>query len=203
MNKLLTIIIAIFCLTVMIGLLPVRGEAEIYDSVIRLHVLANSDSEEDQALKLKVRDALLAASAEFVFECDDIEEAKTVFCENMAYMQLVAERCVEENGYSYPVTVELGEERYPTRNYEGFCFPSGEYLSLRVKIGDAEGKNWWCVLFPPMCMSVATKYSSLSAADALINIGFTSEQYKLITESDNSTYKIRFKILESFESVLS
>ena len=93
--------------------------------------------------------------------------------------------------------VELGEEEYPTKNYESFCFPSGSYVSLRVLIGDAEGQNWWCVLFPPLCLSAATDKSSTE--DAFIAVGLTQEQYKVITETDDTTYEVRFKILEGIE----
>ena len=203
MNKILTVVVAIFVLTLTLGFLPIRGEAQIYDNVIRLHVLANSDSEEDQALKLCVRDAILEATAEMTLTCDKIEDAELLFSEKIDYITDVARTCIAENGYSYDVSVELSEELYPTRNYDAFCFPSGEYLSLQVKIGDAKGQNWWCVLFPPMCLSAASKTSTATASDALINIGFTSEQYKLITESDNMTYTVRFKILETFEKALA
>ncbi len=197
MKNLLTVAVCIVFLFIVIGLLPIHGESEIYDSVVRLHVLANSDSEEDQLLKLKVRDSVLSSSAEILKDCDSREDAISAINENIDKLENAARETVIAEGYDYSVRVELGEESYPTRNYEACCFPSGKYVSLRVLIGDAEGQNWWCVLFPPMCLSAATERSE--AEDAFISVGLSSEQYKIITETDNPKYEIRFKILEALE----
>ncbi len=197
MKNILTIVICIATIFTVTSLLPIHGEDKIYDSVVRLHVLANSDSEEDQALKLKVRDSVLAASADILSECASIEEAINKINEEIDTITRAAELTVRAEGYDYSVTVELGEEEYPTKNYESFCFPSGKYVSLRVLIGDAEGQNWWCVLFPPLCMSAATDKNS--AEDAFIAVGLTDDQYKIITETDGSVYEVRFKVLETIE----
>jgi len=203
MSKILTLTIALFSLLIFIGLLPVHGEDDIYDNVIRLHVIANSDSKEDQELKLKVRDEVLKVTSGFAKDAQSFDEAKLSFEKELSKIREAAGRCVIENGYSYPIVAQLTRERYPRKNYDTFCFPSGEYMSLQIKIGEAEGQNWWCVVFPPMCMSAASIYQSLSAEDALIQIGFSSEQYKIITESENATYRVRFKILEAIESALA
>ena len=200
MNKLLTVI-AVFCVAVLLTfLLPTHGEAEVYDNVIRLHVIANSNSEEDQSLKLKVRDAVLAAANGISVDTSDVKEARMIFEQNIDVLKASAEKCIMDEGYFYNVSVCLTEESYPTKNYESLCFPAGEYLSLQVKIGDAVGENWWCVLFPPLCMSVATE---MTAADALINVGFSSEQYKIITDTSKASYTVRFKILETIENVIN
>ena len=196
MKFLLTFSICI-CLTFMIlSLLPVHGESEIYSSVLRLHVLANSDSEEDQALKLKVRDSVLECSSNLTKNCKSISEAEKMIKENGKAIRKAAQDRVIAEGYDYPVSVELGIEEYPTRDYNSLCFPAGKYLSLRVKIGDAEGKNWWCVLFPPMCLSAASKSES---EDAFISVGLNPDQYQIITETDDVKYNVRFKILETIE----
>ncbi len=197
MKNLFTVVACILFIFIFIGLMPVHGETEIYDSVVRLHVLANSDTEEDQALKLKVRDAVLECSAEMLDGCTTREDAIRIISDNIDTLEATAAQTVTDEGYTYPVRVALGEEEYPTKNYESFCFPSGSYVSLRVLIGDAEGQNWWCVLFPPLCLSAATDKSS--AEDAFIAVGLTDEQYKVITETDNTTYEVRFKILETLE----
>jgi stage II sporulation protein R len=108
---------------------------------------------------------------------------------------------VNEQGYDYPVSVLLGKEEYPTRSYENCCFPGGTYVSLRVCIGEAEGQNWWCVLFPPLCLSAASANDDQSNEDAFISVGLTGEQYRVITETDNVKYRIRFKILESVQGL--
>ncbi|MBE6538160.1 MAG: stage II sporulation protein R [Ruminococcaceae bacterium] len=207
-KKAFTVLLIAVSLTLVIGLIPIHGEHEIYDSVVRLHVLANSDSEEDQNLKLLVRDDIIALTNTLLAGCTTREEALTVISENLDLYSLTAEKTLRKNGSDYSVSISLGEEYYPTRVYEGSAFPGGEYVSLQIKIGEAEGKNWWCVLFPPICLSVAggaanEKKNELEGA--FIAAGLTPEQYRIITETENDgatgKYKIRFKILEIFEEI--
>lgn len=189
------LIVCIICIAVVFAVtcLPVHGEEEIYSSVLRLHVIANSDSEEDQALKLAVRDKVLEASAAATADCQSRDEAREALEGALDSIEAAALSVIAEQGYGYGVSVALGEEYYPTKEYESCTFPEGEYLSLRVIIGDGEGQNWWCCLFPPLCLSSAT---SVQNEDAFISVGLTSEQYKIITETDTPRYKVRFKILE-------
>ncbi len=179
----------------LLWVLPVHGEEKIYDNVIRLHVLANSDSEEDQNIKLAVRDEVARLTGELTAGCDSIEVAEEKLAQNLDKIKKCAENKLAALGCSLPVSVELGRENYPTKAYEEICFPAGEYSrSLRVNIGAAEGQNWWCVLFPQLCLGAAT---AKDAEDAFISVGFTPEQYKIITETDEPTYRLRFKILEA------
>ncbi len=124
---------------------------DISDNVLRLHVLANSDSEQDQTLKLKVRDRVLAETNLILENCETRQDAENSIAENMDRLSQVAVNCVWENGYDYPVTVRMENIYFPTRTYEGGSLPAGVYKALRVEIGKAEGKNWWCVLFPQLC----------------------------------------------------
>ena len=192
------IIVLLICLMAL-SFLPVHGEGEVYDTVVRLHVLANSDTEEDQALKLKVRDAILDATAPLVENCTTQDEAVGILNSHLADLEDTAAAIVESEGYDYPVTVLLGKEDYPTRTYEACAFPAGTYVSLRVCIGDAEGQNWWCCLFPPLCLSAATAKSEQDNEDAFIQVGLTKDQYGIITETGKTKYKVRFKILEVLE----
>ncbi len=180
-------------------MLPVRGEEEIYENVVRLHVLANSDSEEDQALKLKVRDAILERTVPLLSDCRSQEDACRLLEEHKGELQEIAEGVIRQEGYDYPVSILLGEEAYPERDYDSVCFPSGEYTSLRVCIGEAEGQNWWCCLFPPLCLG-SSSVSSDSAEDAFISVGLTPSQYKIITQTEKPVYRVRFKFLEIFQS---
>ncbi|MBQ8850356.1 MAG: stage II sporulation protein R [Clostridia bacterium] len=199
MQRSTTVIAVICCLFLFLGLMPVHGESEIYDSVLRLHVIANSDSDEDQELKLKVRDALLQKSETLFGDCATREEAIKKTAENLKLLKAEAAEVIRSEGYTYEVSVELGEEVYPTKNYEEFCFPSGSYMSLRIIIGNGEGQNWWCVLFPPMCLSAA---STPDPEDAFISVGLSKEQYGIITETEYPTYNVRFRILEVIEETL-
>ena len=192
--------IAILCAVALVSLfllsfLPVHGEAEIYDSVLRLHVIANSDSELDQSLKLKVRDSVALLVAELTADCRDLDSTCARVAENLDRIKQVARQTLDEQGCDLPVTAELGLEKYPTKSYESVCFPAGEYRSLQIKIGEAEGRNWWCVLFPDLCLGAA---SSRDAEDAFIAAGLTPEQYRVVTRTEEPRYRLRFKILEAF-----
>lgn len=194
-KRILTLAIFAAILLLVVGLLPVHGEEEIYDKVVRLHVLANSDSEEDQAVKLKVRDAILAITVPLLQNCETKEEAVTLLEENQTLFVEAAQAVLQEEGFDDTVSIEMGLEDYPTRTYDSLCFPAGEYISMRVSLGTGEGQNWWCCLFPPLCLGAATVRDE-DAEDACISVGFTPTQYKIITESDKPVYRARFKILE-------
>lgn len=194
MKRMLGFLCAVMLLCGAFVLLPVHGESEIYDSVIRLHVLANSDSDEDQQLKLLVRDEVLATTSVLLKDVKTREEAAVVLRDRLGEIRAVAERVLRQQGSEYAVAVSLGQETYPTREYEQLAFPAGEYLSLRVMIGEAEGQNWWCVLFPPLCLSAAT--TKAEAEEAFLAAGLTEAQYRIITDSENGKYRLRFKILE-------
>lgn len=198
-RRLLIATLGLCAVLLFIGLFPVHGEAEIYDTVVRLHVLANSDSEEDQALKLKVRDAVLEVTSPLLADCGTQDEARELLEANEEAIRAAAEKVIAAEGRDDAVTVLLDLEDYPERDYDSFCFPAGTYLSLRVCIGDAQGKNWWCCLFPPLCLG-ASSATTAEAEDAFISVGLTPSQYKIITESDQPVYKVRFKILEVFQS---
>ena len=194
-NRLLTGTLVLCAMLLFIGLFPVHGEAEIYDTVVRLHVLADSDSEEDQALKLRVRDAVLGVTTPLLADCRSQEDACRLLEEHRDGIQEAAENVIRAADKQDAVTVLLGLEEYPERDYDSFCFPSGEYVSLRVCIGEAKGQNWWCCVFPPLCLGTSTA-SREQAEDAFISVGMTPSQYKIVTESDKPVYRVRFKLLE-------
>ena len=194
-RRILIAFLALSSILLFVGLLPVHGEEEIYNNVVRLHVLANSDSEEDQALKLKVRDAVLETTAPLLADCRSREEACRVLAENRGLLEATALEVIRAHGRSEGVTVLLGEEEYPTRDYDSVCFPSGTYTSLRICIGEAEGQNWWCCLYPPLCLG-SSSVSSEEAEDAFVSVGLTPDQYKIITETEKPVYRVRFKLLE-------
>ena len=192
------VLMCVFVLCMAIcNVLPIHGEEKIYESVVRLHVLANSDSEADQALKLKVRDEILAYTSPKVIDSSNREEAIEILQGELDNIKKIAKEVVKSEGYEYSVDVTLTLEDYPTRNYESMSFPSGEYVSLRVLIGEAEGQNWWCVLFPPLCLSAASEKATNE--EAFIAVGLNSDQYKIITETQDTTYYLRFKILEALQ----
>ena len=184
------LIFTLLCTALLI--LPVHAATGVYDSVIRLHVLANSDSEEDQTLKLKVRDDVLSCTEELIGDATSRDEAEEILRENLDTLRDVAEKTLVREGAPNEVRVTLGEENYPRRAYETAALPAGEYLSLRVMIGEAEGQNWWCVLVPPMCLSAATSERETSCLAA----GLSEGQYRFITGTQDAGYRVRFKLVE-------
>ena len=184
-----TILVCIATFFTLGSIIPTESEYQIYDSCIRMHVIANSDEKEDQELKLKVRDKLLAYVSKY--EAKTKEEALFKMKDEKDELEKLAKGVVKENGYSYDVKIEIGLERYPRREYDDFSLPAGEYTSVRVIIGEGTGQNWWCVLYPPLCTGAALSYDK----DDCIEVGLTSSQYDLITGA-NGRYKLKFKLVE-------
>lgn len=179
----------------LISALPNDEDMAIYDSVIRLHVLANSDSDEDQALKLEIRDAILEEFGETLASYDSVDDASEKLSSLIEEIEAFAKEEIVARGYEYDASVTLSREDYPTRVYENdISLPAGNYRSLRVIIGEGEGANWWCVLFPPLCLSAS--FGENLDSDESIPVGLTYEQYKLISGSDDPQYVLKFKLLE-------
>lgn len=177
------------------GAKALHTQDELADKVVRLHVLANSDSEEDQALKLLVRDAVLDRAEDLLAQTSSRAEAEGKLRGQLLEFERLAEAVVREAGYDYEVTAELADTEFPTREYEGFTLPAGEYLALRILIGEAAGRNWWCVVFPPLC-TAATSDVPASAMAA----GFAEDEVRLITEEDRG-YVLKFKVVEFWETL--
>ena len=171
----------------------------LYNSVFRLHVIANSNSEEDQNLKYVVRDNLInymnEKSSEFSTKEDVVKYAKSHIDE----FKQIAEETISKQGFNYPVTVEIGNFEFPKKSYGDISFPSGNYDALRVKIGESSGKNWWCVMFPPLCFVDTTTGIVPDTSKESLKENLSEENYKIVTESDNSDISFKFKIIELFE----
>jgi stage II sporulation protein R len=174
----------------------------IAEDIIRFHVIANSDSAEDQALKLTVKDTLVESLEPFLNDTDTITQARTVISGKLTYLQEIAEETVSQYGYSYPVKVTLEESYFPLKIYGEYTFPAGTYEALRVQIGTAEGKNWWCVMFPPLCF-VDETYSIVDeeSGETLKHL-LTEEEYNTLT-SKKTTVKVKFKLLEAIKNLFN
>lgn len=196
MKSLVNYAIAILVVTMVLAAMPTEAEGEIYGDTLRLHILANSDSREDQELKLRVRDLVLMKYGEVLRLGDSIDDAKARVDELLPEIEADAEAWIKELGYSYGAVATLGVEWYETREYEEFALPAGYYSSLRIIIGDGKGQNWWCVMYPPMCIEMATE--SAPADDGVID--YTSDEIKLIKSGE---YQIKFKILEELSRAFS
>ncbi len=200
MKKILNLCCAILVITPLLNILPTGTDLSIYDNVIRLHILASSDEAEDQALKLHVRDSVLSFVDSIVAEAKNKTEAEALIRESLSDIEAAAKEAVCDYGADDAVTVTLTEEAYPRRTYGFASLPSGKYTSLRIMLGEAEGANWWCVLFPRLCTAPAT-VTAEDEEDNFIAVGFTPSQYKIITESSDARYVIKFRIIEIIESI--
>lgn len=169
-----------------------KTSERIRGDVLRLHVIANSDSMEDQRLKLKVRDAVLAEGAEIFDGSVDIDNAVERITPEIPKLQQIAENVIKTNGFDYSVKVMLSREYFSTRTYDTVTLPAGKYLALRIVIGTGEGHNWWCVMFPAMCLPAADKHREI---DTVLDSG----EVKLVEK--NPKYEVRFKVVELYEEL--
>ncbi len=176
------------CLCVLLSLCGFAANcAVVRDRVVRLHILANSDSESDQTLKLLVRDAVVEAAAGWLDDAPDIAAAQAVVTQRLPALQAVAQQTVYDAGYDYPVEAELTPMYFTTRQYDTVTMPAGVYEAVRFTIGAGAGKNWWCVVYPPLCAGAAIK------PDPLCDV-LDSTQTRIVTGGER--YVVRFKVVE-------
>lgn len=189
MKKLFLPVFAILLATLLMATIPTEAEAKIYEDTVRLHILAASDSEEDQTLKLEIRDEVLKKYSTALKSAENTEEAKAKIYSMLPEIEAFVQEEIIKRGYNYTASATLTEEWYDTRSYENFTLPQGNYYSLRIIIGEGVGKNWWCVMFPPLCLDIATE--NAPADDGIVD--YTKSEINLIT---NRKYTVKFKILE-------
>lgn len=189
-----TALLLALSVTIFTGIWAQGQQKELASKLIRLHVVAASDDEADQETKLAVRDRALEMLSPLLDGAEDIDSAIEVVGGELGALEDAAEEIACGKGRECDVVVTLGFEDYPTRQYEGFALPAGEYMSLRIVLGEGEGHNWWCVVFPPLCLSAAEVISDRDS-------GLTDEDVALITE-DSSGYKIKFRLLEIWNKII-
>ena len=174
-----------------------RTQKEIADNIIRFHVRANSDSEADQALKLKVKDAVVTYLQGELSDVAGIDEARKILYDDSARIETIADEVIKSEGMAYDVNVYFETSYFPMKTYGDMTFPPGEYEAFRIDIGDAQGHNWWCVLFPPLCL-VEQSYSVVpdDSKEQLKGL-LSDEAYDTITmqDLDEDEYEVRFKYL--------
>ena len=198
-GKIIVLILLLFLYTFISALNYVQAiSSDISSSVFRLHVIANSNSNEDQSLKYKVRNDLLNYMNNICKNCTSKEEAmSTVSCHKDEFRQ-VALNTIRNEGYSYDVKIQIGNFEFPTKHYGDISLPAGFYDALKVEIGEAQGRNWWCVMFPSLCfVDVSNGIVPEESKDELKN-ALTDEEYSLISVNSNSEIKFKFKLIEFF-----
>lgn len=195
--KKLILVLSLFIITFTYIIHPaVEGYAKdgFKDEIIRFHIRANSDKEEDQALKLKIRDEILDEMTEKFKYTKSIEESRRIIIANMDNMKSIAERVIEKEGKNYEVAITLGQDNFPTRKYGNMVLPTGEYETLLISLGEGKGQNWWCVMFPPLCFVDITHSVSYNLEKEL---GIQLEEGK------EPTLKLKWKIVEIINKLKS
>lgn len=179
--------------TILWGAASLGQQEELGRKVIRLHVIANSDSPEDQALKLRVRDRVLARAQEILEQSADMEQAEQALTAALPELTREARETLAAEGCAQPVQARLEPAEFPTKDYDGFSLPAGKYLALRVIIGQGAGQNWWCVVFPPLCTAAACQWQDAERA-----AGLEEDDLSLMAEED-AGYELRFRSVELWE----
>lgn len=173
---------------------------ELSSNLLRLHVIANSDSEEDQNLKLKVRNALLEYMSKNLSTVSSKDNAINFVLENKEELTKIAKEIIEKEGFNYDVDISIENTYFPTKNYSNISLPAGYYDSVRVKIGSASGKNWWCVMFPPLCFIDSSSGILSDNSEEYLESSLSPNTLNLISESNDQSISFKFKILEFFSS---
>ncbi|NLZ83610.1 MAG: stage II sporulation protein R [Clostridiales bacterium] len=174
--------------------------SDIAHEIIRFHVIANSDSEKDQELKLKVKDGLVKEMAPYLSNASSITDARDILYTNLNIVEELAQDIINQNGYDYPVKVNLGPKHFPIKVYGDYTFPSGVYEALSISIGQGKGKNWWCVMFPPLCFVDETYCIVNEEAEEQLKYLLTEEELDLL-KSNKDNIKIKFKLWEEFKEL--
>lgn len=192
----------IICLSILIictiaGLRIRRQQAlsqqHIASQIIRLHVIANSDETADQTLKKEVKDQVVTYLRSRMNQAASIQSARQVICQEMDALKQIAEKKIRQEGYDYPVTVSLGTTYFPVKEYGDMAFPAGDYEALRVQIGESKGRNWWCVMYPSLCL-VDGVYQTVpeNSKDKLKQVLSTSEYQSLVDGGEDVQFRLRF-----------
>jgi stage II sporulation protein R len=179
------------------------AESRLADNFLRLHVVANSDSPEDQNLKLLVRDKFLSVTKDILKSCATKAEASAALSENSEKITNELRHEIIKNGFAYDVNLSVGKFNFPTKTYGSVALPAGRYDAARITIGSGSGKNWWCVIYPPLCVvnGVNCEIQKNSARELCSNL--TDTDFRLITDTDKPEVELKFKIIESLAPLFS
>ena len=174
---------------------------DISNSVFRLHVIANSDSEEDQNLKYKVRDSVLEYMNTIAQDCTFKEEVIKLAYQYQDEFKHIAKQVIEENGYDYDVSIRIGNFEFPTKTYGDISLPAGNYDALRIEIGEAKGQNWWCVMFPPLCFVDVSSGVVPEESKEIMQDNLGEEEYSIISNKESEEIQFKFSLIEFFKSI--
>lgn len=198
-NKIIKILLSVLFMTIIFVVFVsgyiINMKSNIEDSVLRLHIVGASDNAADQSLKLCVRNRILADFSDTFSQCTSVEDSVNAANENLEKITAAAKDELKKRGCPYPVTASVEKCRFPTKKYGSVILPAGIYTALNIKIGLASGQNWWCVMYPPLCITDTTVEIPESSRKKLESI-LSAEEYRLICENSSPDIKIKFKIAE-------
>lgn len=193
MKLFMKVLISTFILMVTLTLVPFESTCkELNEDVFRLHILANSDSSFDQKLKLSVRDEVINNISPLYNDIENKEEAKVITENNLSLIEDIAKEVLSQNGVNYEVEARVTNKFFDTRYYDDFTMPAGMYDTLEISIGEGKGKNWWCVMYPSLCVGASSKTS--------MSEDLTDDELEVITADD---IEFKFKVVEYFEKIRS
>ena len=197
------VVLILFCLFVFISALSYVDAVseDLSNSVFRLHVIANSDSKEDQDLKYKVRDAVLEYMNSISANCTSKDEVITLAYNYQDEFKEIVKKVIKENGYNYDVNIRIGNFEFPTKHYGDISLPAGTYDALRIEIGEAQGQNWWCVMFPPLCFIDVTSGVVPDESKQIMKDNLNDEEYSLISDTESKDITFKFSLIEFFQSL--
>lgn len=204
MKKIIPALCIGFCLCFILSAYMDSTQAALSQGVIRLHVVANSDSDADQKLKLKVRDRILEECGAMLGGSDTIDAVTADICSNMEFIEKTALDEIRKNGYDYPVDVSFGTSIFPKKQYGNITLPEGEYQALKVNIGSASGKNWWCVLFPPLCFVDEACVSVSDDSQRILKQQLGDSTYNMVAGNNNIEFRLKsYELWQTGKAVLT
>lgn len=199
MNKLIMAMAAAIVGTLALTAYSDGVQSDLQSNLIRLHIIANSDSEEDQSIKLTIRDAVLKEEGENLASQNERECIRSVK-ERLPQIERLADRVLQENGFRYTAHAVYGKFDFPKKEYKNMTLPSGKYYGVRIILGEGAGHNWWCVMYPPLCMMNDTDAVLSEKSERILKENLKPETYDIITGNDGTT-EIKFKIVEAIQEL--
>ena len=199
MNKIIAAFAVALCMTAFVTAYSDNVQTDFQSNMIRLHIIANSDSDEDQAVKLKVRDAVLKETGSKIADSDE-EICKDNIANNLDEVKKIADRVLEENGFDYKSYAQYGKFPFPEKSYKSMTLPAGDYYGVRIVLGEGNGHNWWCVMYPPLCFKEGKEAQLSRESEKILREKLDKDTYDIITKKDDKVV-VKFKIVEFVQSI--
>lgn len=199
MNKIIAAFAVALCITAVITTYSDSVQADLQDNLIRLHIIADSDDEVDQQVKLEVRDAVLKNVGDKLSVSDE-EECKTEIVNNLNEIEEIANNVLAEKGFDYKAHAEYGKFQFPEKTYKSMTLPAGEYYGVRIVLGSGSGHNWWCVMYPPLCFKEGEEVTLSRQSEKILREKLDADTYDIITKKNNEVV-VKFKVVEIVQEI--